>query len=438
MQSAASRRALSYLASKLHPQLPLSPRESAQLLAILTTSFRAHLDRAHPLVPPEGTPEDNEARRQHHAGSRNSISSHGDSSHLAAREHIQSILTNPLFAVNPQRRSSERTKTDAQSVLRDPLGWFLDQVALGLADLPKAAMCLQMLHKMPRDATRTDSSCRASDSPRPAFHIAQWLQSSGMDRSPEFLCYDVNRLLRPLVGRLLGEGEIAIVWGWLTRHPRQRVEETGLEEEKVRAFRRSLLSTMVTAESTISQYIDEALSIFLRAGKMRSNHEALLDRKTLQPAGFLLVNRILKHPSTVKSPEVYEEFLRYVPKWTTSQSRSVQGALWLYHPHSATPGPAIAYIKDPKGMASELQYAWAGRRKFFVHLCLEAARQCLKEQSFADAQFALEFARDTFPELVNTKSSSSVACDDVRVEAEERLRNEDKNLEMIDRLLPTA
>ena len=37
--SAASRRAFSYLASKIHPQLPLSPRESQQLLNLLTTTL---------------------------------------------------------------------------------------------------------------------------------------------------------------------------------------------------------------------------------------------------------------------------------------------------------------------------------------------------------------------------------------------------------------
>ena len=57
MQSATGKRVLSTLASKIHPQLPLSPRESQQLLSLLTQSFRAHLDREHPSPPLGEHPE---------------------------------------------------------------------------------------------------------------------------------------------------------------------------------------------------------------------------------------------------------------------------------------------------------------------------------------------------------------------------------------------
>lgn len=39
---------LKSLISKIHPQLPLNARESDQLLNILKTSFRKHLDVVHP------------------------------------------------------------------------------------------------------------------------------------------------------------------------------------------------------------------------------------------------------------------------------------------------------------------------------------------------------------------------------------------------------
>ena len=53
MHALAARRAFGSLASKIHPQLPLTPRESQQLLNLLTTSFRSHLDREHPTAPSE-------------------------------------------------------------------------------------------------------------------------------------------------------------------------------------------------------------------------------------------------------------------------------------------------------------------------------------------------------------------------------------------------
>src|SRR5690348_15716553 len=104
MQSAASKRVLSTLASKIHPQLPLSPRESQQLLTLLTTSFRAHLDREHPL--PESSQNRHTQKPTGSNARRASSPAQATSSYASATQHIDSILTNPLFAVKPRRRGS--------------------------------------------------------------------------------------------------------------------------------------------------------------------------------------------------------------------------------------------------------------------------------------------------------------------------------------------
>ena len=119
MQSTVGQRALSTLAKKLHPQLPLTPRESQQLLSLLTTSFRTHLDREHPVEAQ--TPN---ARKAVSNEDREAL--HTTSSAALASQHIDAVLSNPLFAVKPSRRGSEAAVSD---ILKNPMGWFTNEVA---------------------------------------------------------------------------------------------------------------------------------------------------------------------------------------------------------------------------------------------------------------------------------------------------------------------
>jgi hypothetical protein len=237
---------------------------------------------------------------------------------------------------------------------------------------------------------------------------------------------------------LFQEGEDAVLWEWFAYDSAKRIEETGLEEFKVRAFRAQLLRAMVATRTRHRSKIDEALAIFLRATKMLTRPEFGLDTKTLQPAGFYLVNHVLARSQSASTSELYEAFLQSTSKWT-AWSRGIQAILWLHHPTQPSATQGIDYIRDPNGMAKEIRYASASRRKFLVHLCLGAARQCLAEGKYSDGAFALEFARDTFPDLVGSPPKLSPA-DQTAFEhqkAEENRRKEEENLELLDRLLPT-
>jgi hypothetical protein len=80
-------------------------------------------------------------------------------------------------------------------------------------------------------------------------------------------------------------------------------------------------------------------------------------------------------------------------------------------------------------------------RKLFVHLCLGTAHQSLVEEKFSDAQFALEFARDTFPDLVGSTNETATTGQGIAEKQksieQKRKRREEVNLEILDRLLPT-
>lgn len=421
MQPVAGRRALGYIASKLHPRAPLTPRESAQLLTLLTTSFRAHLDKAHPVA---------EAESDRHGASKKSLPPASrrrarsvPPAHVSLSEHIDSILSSPLFTTPPGRRASDASKADAQSALRDPLGWFLGQVALGAADLAKAESCVHMLK------TDAGASNRKTYRLNSASRIANWLQSSGPNTWSQFMSYRPEKLLSPLTQLLLREGDNAIAWNWFVSASNMQ----GTVDEVVMTFRSQVLRAIVYATtSKDANSIDDGLSAFLRAHKMV---ESSMAKSLLTPAGLYLVHTIAVRPNFVASARLYEDFLGTVPKWSGHhRTIQTQSLLWLRHPKEPTALPALAYIKDHEG-AERIQSK--GKRKFFVHLCLGAARQLLAEEKYQDAQFALEFARDNFPDLVEPQLQLASEEEEREHEAAELRRKEDAALKILDGLFAT-
>jgi hypothetical protein len=423
MQS-AGQRALSTLASKLHPQLPLTPRESQQLLQLLTTSFRTHLDREHPISPPE-----NRSRTTSHVATTERVAS----SHSLAAQHLDSILTNPLFARKPQRRGSDSAAVD---IIKDPLSWFLDQVAIGTADLSKAALCLQLLRM---DLDRGRKWSKTAREHKPASLIAEWLQTSRLDTSKEFLeklnlpTTTGRSSISALIPMLLSEGNPAPLWRWFTRRTETRVEETGIDVSQIQSFRTQLLSDMTAAARTKS--LDSAFVVFLRANDMVLKGDFGLRPMVLQPAGARLANVIIQQPHIASSAncssDLYDSFLLSTSNWLNQWSRAVQAMLYLHHPTKPTAQPGLAFIEDPNGATLHVQ-STKSRRHFLVQLCLGVAHHLLAEEKFSDAQVAMKFTKDHFAEIILSKTPTTPRQTLIHTRQQER-----RNLDMLDRLLPT-
>jgi len=420
----AGQRALSTLASKLHPQLPLTPRESQQLLQLLTTSFRTHLDREHPVATPEAR-----SKTPSHAATKDRVAS----SHGLAAQHIDSILTNPLFARKPQRRGSEAVAVD---IIKDPLSWFLDQVASGTADLSKAAICLQLLRT---DLDRPGERSNTVKERRPASLMAEWLHTSGLDTSKEFLdklnlsTTIARSSISSLIPMLLNEGNEAPLWRWFTRTTELRMEDTGMDVYQIQSFRTQLLSDMTAVARTIS--LDSAFTVFLRAHDMVLKGNFGLAPMVIQPAGARLANVIISQPQIASSAncssDLYHSFLLSTSNWLNHWSSAVQAMLYLHHPTEPTTQPGLAFIKDPKG-AVQFVNSTKSRRHFLVQLCLGVARQLVAEENFPDAQVAMSFTKDHFAEIVLSKIPTTSRHTLIRAKQQEK-----RNLNMLDRLLPT-
>ena len=415
---------LSSLASKLHPQLPLSPRESQQLLNLLTTSFRAHLDREHPV--PEGR------RVQTTPGSnaqRSPSPTRVPSSYTSASQHIDSILTNPLFAVKPHRRASESGAVD---VLRDPVAWFVSQIATGAATLSRAAMCLEVLD------VASETSPRLHNGKTTAFVLAEWLRTSGADLSREFVDFNTtkqgfgNKSMDKLVTMMFTDGEKAAPWRWFIRSQEQRTKETKLDAKIVAKFRQQLLWKMVHTQANRS--LSEGLAVFMQAFRMAQVEGIEAAYAVLRPAGAHLVNRIMSTPGHAIEPELYQSFLVSSRQWLGSWSQAVESMLWLHHPTQRSARSGLEFLQDPSGAIAHVQSAQS-RRHFLVQLCLGVAHQLLEEERYAEAQIAMQFSKEHFTDLVLPKAP--VAAPAPQPAARHKQRRERHNLELLDQLALT-
>ena len=427
MQPTVGQRALSTLAKKLHPQLPLTPRESQQLLNLLTTSFRSHLDCEHPVRTSDKAQRPivpNTAAHQDHDAL------HATSSAALASQHIDAVLSNPLFAVKPSRRGAESA---ASQVLKDPMGWFLNQIATGNATLSKASMCLEMLER--RTAGKTPQLHQGK---APGAIIGGWLRSSGLDTSKDFLemCIVEPQTKRPsntfisrLVTILMADGEKELLWKWFAR-----LEHQSLSPSKVLLFRKQLLKHMVHAEVTQDLY--RGLLLFERAQNMIEEHDKQHER--LRSAGQYLVQAIMSKPTDSISHNLYKSFRRSAKLWVPGKwTQAVNSMLYLHHPATPFAAPGLRFIRDPTGAATYAN-AIPSQRRFIVQLSLGVARRLLEEERYEDAQVVMAFTKQYFPDLVlsNLPIEQKAVVDRQSSKIEKARREEERNLELLEALVP--
>ena len=351
------------------------------------------------------------------------------SSYDSAADHIGSILSNPLFARRPQRRASDSAAAD---VLKDPLAWFLDHVALGTADVAKASLCIHVLRKTQSKPNRVSPS---NPGRMPASIIAEWLRTSGAETSKDFMAIPMTSsglpgesLVHKLVPMLLAEGNQAPLWRWYSYKSEHGVVLTAAQEAE---FKSQLLKQMVVSAHTR----DEAFTMFLQAYRLVRADESPATGpwlKSLQVVGGRLVNQIVANTQIPCTTELYEKFALSTQSWLLSWKPVVQAMLCLCHPTQPDPQPALALIKHPDSIIGATMLKQS-RQKFLVRMCLATAQQLIKEEEFADAQLAMEFTKEHFSDLVLMKYHSV----NQKISAQDKIAEEKKNMAMLDRLLLT-
>lgn len=263
---------LKALASKLHPQLPLSPKESHRLLNALTTSFRDHLDKAHPRtaggeIPspsriPALAPSTDHQRNMH-------------SSAAYADQHLSNVLT--MFGHGSQAPPKEDLVTKAKRELAagaDPLALLEEYEEKGLASVGIATECLIAL-KSTIDTLDYEQQAEIVKQNRAGSRALGWLWESGPLLIPNVI---ENKRFTFLLARfVMLEGREEFLWDWLQLDMGETATEDGrgqLPAQKYR-WKSKVFGAMVRAAIARPQpqpgCLDNAICVFLKAADLESS-----------------------------------------------------------------------------------------------------------------------------------------------------------------------
>lgn len=239
-------------ASRIHPQLPLSTKDSQKLLRLLNTEFQKELDHRHPVSTELLSSSSSTAP----VGRRSlSPSRLKRSPHESAASHLGSILTHPLFAW------TEDAPGEDPRELHDPKPWFARKVARGTASMSSAKELLRVtLRRVHHAAPASRRAILAEE--RAGSEVLNWLRTSGLECSDEMKA-DL-KFCRTLTPALVAEGRGDVVLRWLSSpfvpeadHASQSAPKASLE------WRRELATSYVNAHRSLGFDVDAVIGAFL-------------------------------------------------------------------------------------------------------------------------------------------------------------------------------
>jgi hypothetical protein len=212
---------LKSLVSKLHPQLPLSPKESQRLLTALTSSFRKQLDEAHPRQA-----QDEDVRPKLDRFGPLNPGHHGlhTSSVSFADRHLASVLTNPLLAKTAADEKPDAAYEKAKLELErnpdlDPILLLEEYQEQGTATIPLANLCLRTFQASLFDLSN-DVRRQKVANVKAGLRTLRWLWGSGFYASQSFV--QDRKFMGAMVSMLMEEGEEQLLWDWLRIDLRHR------------------------------------------------------------------------------------------------------------------------------------------------------------------------------------------------------------------------
>ena len=370
------------LVSKIHPQLPLNPRESQKLLSLLKSSFRQQLDREHPVVLSE--------------------------SRHATDDHLQSILKNPLFEAEPRKRrlSSDLSNGSqlgrTQELLERPLDYFKAQVIAGTATLDTAEACLSVQFDKLSVPFGPSSkvSVRSSDT---GSIILSWLWSSGLAESKAFL--QNERFMGLLMPFLVVEGRGDLVWRWLMQL-QPRLDHTTSSTYFVR--HRYMFFKIIESEAKFGAGVVSSLNLFMqRLSEVRSLPEPFryITKGLFDRAGIYLCKELAQaSESNIAEVGRYDALYQTVDSWS-SRAFYHRGLMELNHPQNPIAVSALIYLK---GCSPERL-----DRKHTVQLGLKTAEVLLSKDSQAETAWVFDYLSTHCGEELGISSKTGSSSKDL-------------------------
>ncbi len=355
--------------SRIHPPLPMSPRESARLLGLLNSSFKHQLDRQ----PFAGLPN-----TEHHTDS-----------------HLRYILSSPLFdtRINPRgTKSKDEPFGRIQDLVKRPMDVFRKQVSAGTATLQTATLCLKAQYNSclaSPDTTPTE----AMGGSRAGTTVLQWLWSSGMEESPRF--FDSREHLKLLSAFLVAERDYKPILQWLRRLHAETSKDPS--PENGRRYR-NLLLDFIIAELSLGQGIESATTLFIQVA--RGPQDSGIGSNTLNRVfsyvAYYLTTKLMAVPRSAELQlSTIEPFIDISKTFTTTKRATTLAALHgLYLAKSPTPEAAIRYLQG----LSQRQIAELppSRLPRIILMGLRAAELCLDSNRQVEAVQLMDFLQSNF------------------------------------------
>ncbi|KAI1641113.1 hypothetical protein F4809DRAFT_212066 [Biscogniauxia mediterranea] len=239
---------------QIHQPLPLSRRESRQLLESITTSFRKNLDKEHPWQPQdEATPPSSASANAQPSSTLMSSGAAGTRNHRPTDSHLRAILTNPLFSHTHDAQPTAPTDP------RKPFDVFDSAVSRGLMTPRRAAGFLATVRAQMAKESAGDVRRRMGESGA-ALRVVQWLRASGQEGSMNFLADDF--LVKIIVPFMYAEGLEDVLWVWLARLA-ARITDLELEKRPgvVNAQSLARLLSVVVREPALSGAAEAKVSL---------------------------------------------------------------------------------------------------------------------------------------------------------------------------------
>ncbi|KAI1759573.1 hypothetical protein GGR53DRAFT_134375 [Hypoxylon sp. FL1150] len=320
---------------KIHQPLPLTKRESQQLLESITTSFRKNLDKEHPWEPSsdDSTTHGSSLRSRNPLLLAQTSSSSSPSPEAAKRQaptdrHLRAILSNPLFA-----------HQDAKKAPSSPFHVFDLAVSRGLMTPERAAGFLTKVRsEIPgKSADEIRQSMARSGA---GLKVLQWLRASGLENDLQFLN---SRLASSLVPFMYAEGLEEVAWSWVVRlAPRDEGRVLDWHLYALTSLLQAIRKQSSTSFSGSKLSLDGSYEAMIRANEVLPK-QSNIARRSLEEVWFSLswISTVLASERPKPSAPLFESF---VDIGRPLEAPLDMAHLELHHPLSPSHSAAVQFM----------------------------------------------------------------------------------------------
>lgn len=378
------------LLPSIHQALPLSKRQSQQLLDTITTSFRKNLDLEHPWQSPDSSKPPASSPPQTGPALVATTSNVSVKSRPTDR-HLRSILSNPFFS-QTSHDSSMLGGADATSITKQ-LYIFDAAVAQGLMNTRRAFGFLVTVRS--KLAESSDPSYTIANTGA-GFRVLQWLRSSNQEANMRFLSH--NSFVSTLIPFLYAEGLEEVAWEWLSRLANPAFVQldteagtTKLKDQPLSKLFTAMMQEHRSPSAEPARTLDLSYTNHLRA------HQTLSGQSRLAQANLKNSWIMLSWQSTVEawkrsapSRALFEEFVES----GRPLKRDLDLAhLELHHPTDPRSRAALSYMHHNSALtvgdiSTRLQEV---KRQRIICLALDAVDRLKQAGNATDASWVERF-----------------------------------------------